>query len=40
MALRQIIELVIHIENFRNIELYYQGLYYLKFSCYYNAEDG
>ena len=42
MSLRSILEIVLHLENFRNIDLYYQGLYYLKFNVYLennNASD-
>jgi hypothetical protein len=34
MALRGLLEVVVHLESFRNIDLFYQGLYYLKVSLY------
>ena len=34
MALRSLIEVVIHLESFRNIDLFFQGLYYIKVSLY------
>ena len=34
MSLRAIIETVIHIEQFRNIDFYNQGLYFFKISLY------
>jgi hypothetical protein len=34
MSLKSIVETVVHLESFRNIELFYQGLYYLKISLY------
>ena len=34
MSLRGVNELVIHLESFRNIELWYQGLYFLSISLY------
>ena len=38
MSLRALVETTIHLESFRNIELFYQGLYYLKLRLY--AEGG
>ena len=29
MSLRAILETIVHVESFRNIDLFYQGLYYL-----------
>ena len=34
MSLKSIVEAVVHLESFRNIELFYQGLYYLKCTLY------
>lgn len=34
MSVRSILEIVLHIESFRNIDLFYQGLYFLKFNIY------
>lgn len=39
MALRSIIDIALHIETFRNIDLYYQGLYFLKFNIYMENGD-
>jgi hypothetical protein len=30
MSLRAIIEVVLHLESFRNVDLYFQGLYYIR----------
>ena len=38
MSLKALIEVVVHFESFRNIELFYQGLYFLKCRLY--SEDG
>jgi len=37
MSLKALIEAVVHLESFRNIELFYQGLYFLKCRLY--SED-
>lgn len=29
MSLRAIVEVVLHLESFRNVDLYFQGLYYV-----------
>ncbi|EAR94467.2 serine esterase, putative (macronuclear) [Tetrahymena thermophila SB210] len=34
MSVRSIVDLVVHVQNFRNIDLFYQGLYFLKFTIY------
>ena len=34
MALRALLEIVIHLESFRNIDLFYQGLYYIKVNLF------
>ena len=34
MSLRALLEIVVHLESFRNIDLFYQGLYYVKVSVY------
>ncbi len=39
MSLRALIEIVVHLESFRNIDLFYQGLYYLKVNLYYKKND-
>lgn len=37
MSLRAIIEVIVHVESFRNIDLYQQGLYYLNFKLSHSA---
>lgn len=34
MSLRALLEIVVHLESFRNIDLFYQGLYYVKVSLH------
>ena len=34
MSLRSLLEIVVHLESFRNIDLFFQGLYYIKVSVY------
>jgi Putative serine esterase (DUF676)/Protein FAM135 len=34
MSLKGIIEVALHLESFRNVDLFHQGLYYLKFCVY------
>lgn len=34
MSLRAILEVVVHLDSFRNIDLFFQGLYYVKVSVY------
>lgn len=34
MQIRTVKEFVLHLESFRNIELWYQGIYHLKFNIY------
>ena len=31
MSLRAIVEIVVHLESFRNIDLFFQGIYYTRF---------
>jgi hypothetical protein len=35
MSLKALVEVLIHVDSFRNIDLYYQGLYYAKIKMYY-----
>lgn len=35
MSLRALIEIVVHLESFRNIDLYFQGVYYTRLRLYY-----
>lgn len=30
MSLRSVVEIVTHVESFRNVDLYYQGVYFLR----------
>ena len=39
MSLRAILEVVVHLDTFRNIDLFFQGLYYVKVSVY-NKKGG
>jgi len=34
MSLRAILDVVVHLDSFRNIDLFFQGLYYVKVSLY------
>ncbi|CAG9336161.1 unnamed protein product [Blepharisma stoltei] len=38
MPTRGILEVLIHSESFRNIDLYYQGLYFIQFTAYFKDE--
>ena len=38
MSLRTLIEIVIHVDTFRNIDLYFQGIYYNKLKLYYKRK--
>jgi Putative serine esterase (DUF676)/Protein FAM135 len=39
MSLRAIVEIVLHLESFRNIDLFQQGLYYLQFEIFHTIGD-
>jgi hypothetical protein len=39
MSLRSLLEIVVHLESFRNVDLFYQGLYYLKVNVYYKKGE-
>jgi hypothetical protein len=39
MSLRAILEVVVHLDTFRNIDLFFQGLYYIKVSVYNKRGD-
>ena len=39
MSLKALLEIVVHLESFRNIDLFYQGLYYLKVTLYTKKQD-
>lgn len=39
MSLRAIVDIIIHLDSFRNIDLFFQGLYYLKVKLY-NKKNG
>jgi hypothetical protein len=34
MSVRSVLDIALHVENFRNIDLFFQGLYFLKFRVY------
>lgn len=38
MSLKGIVEFAIHIEGFRNIDLFHQGLYHVKFRIYHESD--
>lgn len=35
MTLKALVEILLHVDTFRNIDLFYQGLYFAKFRVYY-----
>lgn len=39
MAFRAVSEIVLHVENFRNIDLFQQGLYFMRFTFYNEDKD-
>ena len=39
MSLRAILEVVVHLDSFRNIDLFFPGLYYVKVSVYNKKND-
>ena len=39
MSLRAMLEVVVHLESFRNIDLFFQGLYYVKVTLYNKRND-
>ncbi|KAM3137033.1 hypothetical protein pb186bvf_010946 [Paramecium bursaria] len=39
MALRSVVEIVTHIESFRNVDLYYQGVYFLRITIFNDAQN-
>ena len=39
MSLRSLLEIVVHLESFRNIDLFFQGLYYVKVQLYNKKND-
>ena len=38
MSLRALIEIAVHLESFRNIDLFYQGIYYTRLRLYTKKE--
>ena len=40
MSLRAVVEIVIHLESFRNIDLFFQGIYYTCFRIYSKRRTG
>jgi len=39
MSLRAILEVVVHLDSFRNIDLFFQGLYYVRVSIFNKKND-
>lgn len=39
MSLKALVEVLIHVDTFRNIDLYYQGLYYARLRMYYKKNS-
>ena len=39
MSLKAIAEFVVHVEGFRNIDLFHQGLYHLRITLYHERND-
>ena len=35
MSLKALVEVLLHVDTFRNIDLFYQGLYFIRFRLYY-----
>ena len=38
MSLRGVVDVLVHFESFRNVDLYHQGIYYLKSSLYHRRD--
>lgn len=38
MSFRALVEILVHFESFRNIDLYHQGLYHLRASLWHRNE--
>lgn len=34
MTLKALVEILLHVDSFRNIDLFFQGVYYIKFKMY------
>ena len=39
MSFRALIETVMYVDNYQNIDLFFQGYYFIKFKHYYELED-
>lgn len=39
MSFRAVAEVVVHFETFRNVDLFHQGIYFLRTSLYYQKES-
>jgi len=39
MSFRAVVEAVIHFESFRNIDLFHQGIYFLRTSLFYQRDE-
>lgn len=40
MSLRAVVEIVVHLESFRNIDLFFQGIYYTRSRIYSKKQQG
>ncbi len=38
MSFRAVVETVVHFETFRNVDLFHQGIYFLRTSMYYQKD--
>jgi hypothetical protein len=39
MSFRAVTEAVVHFETFRNVDLFHQGIYFLRTSLYYQKDN-
>ena len=39
MSLRAVVEIMVHLESFRNIDLFFQGIYYTRLKVYYKKKQ-
>ena len=38
MSLRSLVEIVLHLESFRNVDLFFQGIYFTRSRIYYKRK--
>lgn len=38
MSMRALLEIIVHLESFRNIDIFFQGLYYIQIKLYQKKE--